>query len=83
MQLGENRERAPYVYLDWYELGDVQEAIGKKEANTFKTCNIRAVQEQLREHNVTFYSQYMDPPEVMKALNIHVSKKSKARTPKK
>eukprot|EP00973_Karenia_brevis_P025505 3520276-Karenia_brevis.AAC.1 len=55
MQLQENRERAPFVDLDWYELGDVQEAIEKKKAKTFKTCNIKAAQEQLREHNVTFY----------------------------
>ena len=30
---------------------------------------------KLREHNITFYSQYADPPEIVKALNIHVSKK--------
>ena len=73
MQLQENRERTPFVDLDWYELGDVKEAIEKKKAKTFKTCNIAAAQYQLREHNVTFYSQYMEPPEVVKAPNIHVS----------
>ena len=79
IQLGENRERTPFVDLDWYELGDVREAIEKKKAKTFKTCNIKAAQEQLREHNITFYSQYMDPPEVVKALNIHVSKKRQGK----
>ena len=59
MQLQENRERTPFVDLDWYDLGDVLEAIEKKKAKTFKTCNIKAAQEQLREHKVTFYSQYM------------------------
>ena len=79
MQLHENCERTPFVDLDWYELSDVQEAIGKKKAKTFKTCNIKAAQEQLRGHQITFYSQYMDPPEVVKALSIHVSKKRQGK----
>ena len=62
VQLQENRERTPFADLDWYEgLGDVREAIEQKKAKTFKTCNIARVQEQLREDNITFYSQYMDP----------------------
>ena len=75
MRLQDDRERIRFVDIDWYELGDVLEAIEKKKAKTFKTCNIKAAQEQLREHNVTFYNQYMDPLEVVKALSIHVSKK--------
>ena len=82
MQLGESREHTPFADLDWYELGDVREAIAKKKAKTFQTCNIKAAQEQLREHNITFYSQYMDPPEVVKALNIHDSTKRQGRTSK-
>ena len=82
MQLQDDRERTPFIEIEWYDLGDVQEAIEKKKANTFKTCNIKAAQEQLREHNVTFYSQYMDPPEVVKALNIHVSKKRQGKNSK-
>ena len=79
MRLQDDRERIQFVDIDWYELGDVLEAIEKKKAKTFKTCNIKAAQEQLREHNVTFYSQYMDPPEVVKALSIHVSKKRQGK----
>jgi hypothetical protein len=82
MQLQENCERTPLVDLDWYDLGDVQEAIGKKKAKTFKTCNIKAVQEQLREHQITSYSQYMDPPEVVKAPNIHVSRRRQGKNTK-
>ncbi len=67
MRLQDDRERIQFVDIDWYELGDVLEAIEKKKAKTFKTCNIKAAQEQLREHNATFYSQYMDPPEVVKS----------------
>ena len=70
-----NREGTPFEDLDWYGPGDVREALEKKKAKTFKTCNIKAAQEQLREHNVTFYSQYMDPPEVVKAPNIHANMK--------
>ena len=47
MQLQDDRERTPFVDIGWYELGDVLEAIEKKKAKTFKTCNIKAAQEQL------------------------------------
>ena len=44
LQLQENRERTPFVDVEWYDLGDVLEAI-EKRAKTFKTCNIKAAQE--------------------------------------
>ena len=76
---GESRAHSISSDIEWYDLGDVLEAIEKKKGQDFKTCNIKAAQEQLREHKVTFYSQYMDPPEVVKALNIHVSKKRQGK----
>ena len=82
MRIQDDRERTPFESLDWYELGDVLEAIEQKKAKTFKTCSIKLVQEQLRNQHITFYNQYADPPEIVKALTIHVSMKRQGKNSK-
>ena len=63
MTVADKRERKQYKDVEWFGLEDVLEAIKAKCAKTVKTDNIKRVQEQLREHNITFYNQYADPPE--------------------
>ena len=75
MTVADERERKQYKDVEWFGLEDVLEAIKARRAKTVKTDNIKSVQEQLREHNITFYNQYADPPEYVKALSIHVARK--------
>ena len=46
-RIQDDRERTPFENIDWYELGDVLEAIKDQKAKTFKTCSVKMVQEQL------------------------------------
>ena len=73
MTVADERERKQYKDVEWFGLEDVLEAIKAKCAKTVKTDNIKSVQEQLREHNITFYNQYADPPDFVKALSMHVA----------
>ena len=82
MTVADERERKQYKDVEWFGLEDVLEAIKAKCAKTVKADNIKSVQEQLREHNITFYNQYADPPECVKDLDIHVTKERQGRTPK-
>ena len=82
MTVADERERKQYKDVEWFGLDDVLEAIEAKCAKTVKTDNIKSVQEQLREHNITFYNQYADPPEIVKALSIHVTKKRQGQNSK-
>ena len=68
--------------LNGFGIEDVLEAIKAKCAKTVKTDNTKRVQEQLREHNITFYNQYADPPEFVKALSMHVAKKRQGQNSK-
>ena len=82
MTVADERERKQYKDVAWFGLEDVLEAIKARCAKTVKTDNIKSVQEQLREHNITFYNQYADPPEFVKALNIHATKRRQGQTSK-
>ena len=75
MTVADERERKQYKDVEWFGLEDVLEAIKAKCAKTVETDNIKSVQEQLRVHNITFYNQYADPPEFVKALSMHATKK--------